>query len=172
MHHRGKSYGKKAYRTQYYVKIYDKKQEVKFQNEKKKRYGKQLDKEIEETIRIEMEYTKMQKVPFIKTLSDMMNPANVLKLYVHLINAYRELDKDPLFDTTQFTRKERLILSAGRYPKFWKTEKQINPNTAKKDRLLYNKLMMQNRNIGLYSNVEDEMINTMQVILESVLNEL
>lgn len=106
---------------QYYVKIYDK--------------GQQYDRG--NILRFEIKTRKMEfvKTANIRTLSDLMNPANLKRMGTILTANFSELlFYDYTIPDTGINTRERLILTQGQNPLFWTNYKETNPDNYFKKR--------------------------------------
>lgn len=116
-------YGKKCYKSEYAMKIYDKSFQV-WLAEKI-----ELDDNI---LRIEMCYNRKRKLPKgVETLADLQNEACIKALFSELKEAIDKIIYKERTDFTSSTFEERVLFFASLSPDFIKAEKRINKDQAK-----------------------------------------
>lgn len=130
INHKGKPFNRKhsqkmnyleCEHRQYYLKLYD----------------KGLQYEQGNKLRFEIKTRKMDivKTANIQTLSDMVNPANMNPLGTILTGNFNDiLFYDYTIPETGINARERLILTQGQNPLFWKEYKETNPDNYFKKR--------------------------------------
>lgn len=116
-------YGKKCYKSEYDVKLYDKSFQV-WLAEKIK-----LDDNI---LRIEMCYNRKRKLPKgMETLADLQNEVCIKALFSELKEAIDKIIYKERTDFTSSTFEERVLFFASLSPDFIKAEKRINKGQVK-----------------------------------------
>lgn len=122
-------YGKKIVLTDYEIKVYNKTYEH-------KQHHKML--LSQNYLRVEIAYKHTRKSPMINFLSDMMDTSILEQLFNLYIADIRQMEFIPeMLDLKDLTPRQRELIFAGKNADFWKVERTINTNTAKKKKQLY-----------------------------------
>ena len=101
MYDKSKEYGKKLDLTDFAIKLYDKKMEVKFHDKLNLDFNLlRFEKEVKH-----IRYLQQKGIP-ICTVSDLLNPTNLRKLADDLITTFREIHKDPFVDLSKMNLDE------------------------------------------------------------------
>ena len=147
MMRKNKIYGSKFHLTDYYLKGYDKKFEVKNHNQIN------LDRD---TFRFEIEgktkyfNNKTNKVNVYK-VNDLIEYSKFKKLGNLLLVKYLEIEKLPKLDLSKCSLKEKRMIASFTNYNILESIKKQHPETYKKDRKSYNK-MMNNLNNSAFQN--------------------
>ncbi len=137
MRDRNKMYGAKFYLTDYSIKGYDKTFEVKNHNQIKLE-GNYFRFEIEGKTKI---FNSKTNNVGIYTVNDLLNHKKYTRLGEILLEKYIQIEKQPKLDFTLLTIKQKRLVASIRNPEIKESIKKQHPDSYKKDRKEYNKLM-------------------------------
>lgn len=121
-------YGKKARLFDYEFKAYDKREQVRRMDRV------QLGKEI---FRLEKVYKNSRIVKGVSCLDDLYKAESFAILFNDFIKTVNQLEFKTNLRLSEAKLKERLLLFAGLEPDFWKADKLLNKENAKKRRARY-----------------------------------
>lgn len=121
-------YGNKYKLSEYALKVYDKSEMIK-RNE-----GIKLELNL---LRFETEYSRVRKIPNIKTLADLKNKDNLQIIFNELINQVERLNCIGNEDFSNVSSRDREMYFAGQASRFWIAENMLNKETAKDKKKRY-----------------------------------
>jgi hypothetical protein len=155
---KNKVYGKKLFMENFEFKLYDKALETKLN------VGKDLLKFL---LRIEVTVKSKDQIGYIRTVDDLTDFTNMVKLYIYLLKCLSNIDMRDLSNLEQIKSQSRNLLFAGLNEEFWRFEKQINPNTQKKKRDKYLEIKRSASSDPMKQIVIEKMIDSIGHVIDN-----
>lgn len=151
---KNKIYGSKFHLTDYYLKGYDKTFEVKNHNQIN------LDRD---TFRFEIEgktkyFNNKTNNVAINKVNDLLDYGKIKKLGHILLQKYIEIEKVPELDFSTLSLKQKRMYAAFTNYEIQRSIKKQHPNTYKKERIIYNKMIEKLDN----SDFQNQVINKLK----------
>lgn len=151
---KNKTYGSKFYLTDYYLKGYDKKFEVKNHNQINLK---------RETFRFEIEgktkyFNNKTNAVNVYKVKDLLEHNKFKKLANILLAKYIQIQKIPKLDLTTLSLKQKRLYAAFTNYEIQNSIKKQHPNTYKKERIIYNKMINKLDN----SDFQNQVINKLK----------
>lgn len=143
-----RTYGKKAFLSEYSLKLYDKTLEAWLHDKKKLSYN---------ILRVELEIRRTRQIQFVKNFADLLKEETMDNLFSLLMERIQKIIVLPSFDFSAFKSQERQLFFAGQNPMFWNIEKKLNGNTFKKKRNRFNKINAKSNKTGIVAEISDLM---------------